>query len=252
MKVLKMVPIGAALFALSLGLSSIAPSVVSARDEDSGTKYEQKILRVAQADRDDRDANSGYLGVQVQRLTAALRRAKGIPETTEGTLVNNVEDQGPADDGGIKRGDVILEVNHQSTPDPSDLVRTVSDLEPGKKVSVLIWREGVTRTLTLKVGSRPEGRDAPPMPPRMPTWDGPGPDDSRDMPDNGRMQIMRRNRDDIERQVRDLQDQVASLRKEVQQLRSDLQQQMNRRDRGRNEDRNRSDDRDQGSDNEGD
>ncbi len=254
MKVLKMVPIGAALFGLSLGLSSIAPSVASARDEDSGTKYEQKVIRIAQADRgNDRDANSGYLGVQVQRLTAALRRAKGIPETTEGTLVNNVEDQSPADDGGIKRGDVILEVNHQSTPDPSDLVQTVGNLEPGRKVSVLIWRDGVTRTLTLTVGSRPEGRDAPPpMPPRMPNWDGPGPGDSRDMPDNGRTLILRRNRDDIERQVRELQDQVASLRKEVQQLRSDLQHQMNHGDRSRDDDRNRSDDRDQDNNNEGD
>jgi len=258
MKVLKMVPVGAALFALSLGLSSIAPSVVSARDEDSGTKYEQKVIRVAQSDRDARDANSGYLGVQVQRLTAALRRAKGIPETTEGTLVNNVEDQSPADDGGVKRGDVILEVNRQSTPDPSDLVRTVGDLEPGRKVSLLIWRDGVTRTLTLTVGSRPEGRDAPPPPPKVPDWGGRGPGDPRDMPDNGRMQIMRRNRDDIERQVRDLQDQVASLRKEIQQLRSDLQLQMNRGYRGRDEDRNRGDDRnrsndrDQNNDNEGD
>src|SRR5467141_3953866 len=114
MKVLKVVPIGAALFALSLGLSSIAPSLASARDEDRGTNYERKLIRVAQEDRDndtDRASDSGYLGVQVQRLTAALRRAKGIPEATEGTLVSNVEDGSPADEAGIKRGDVILEVN---------------------------------------------------------------------------------------------------------------------------------------------
>lgn len=256
MKVLTMVPVGATLFALSLGLSSVAPSVAGARDEDSGTKYGQSVIRAAQADRDnDSDTGSGYLGVQVQRLTAALRRAKGIPETTEGTLVNNVEDQSPADNGGVKRGDVILQVNHQPTADPSDLVQTVGNLEPGRRVSVLIWRDGVTRTLTLTVGSRPEGNDAPPpMPPRNPNWGGPGPGpgDPRDMPDNPRMQILRRNRDDLERQVRDLQDQVASLRREVQKLRSDFQQQMNRRDRNRDDDRKQSNDRDEDNNNEGD
>src|SRR5258706_564200 len=95
MKVLKMMPMGAALLALGLGLVSVVPSPASARDEKSGTNDSWKGVRIVQEDdRDnDRDSNSGYLGVQVQRLTSALRRAKGIPESTEGTLVNNVERQ---------------------------------------------------------------------------------------------------------------------------------------------------------------
>jgi hypothetical protein len=259
MKVLKMVPMGAALLALGLGLVSVAPSPASARDEDQGTTYQRKVIRIAQEDdrdndqNNDRDSNSGYLGVQVQRLTAALRRAKGIPESTEGTLVNNVEDQGPADEGGIKRGDVILQVNHESTPNPSELVRTVQALDPGKKVPVQIWRNGVTRTLTLTVGSRPEGSEMPPMPP-MPSWGGPG--DSRDTPpDQPRMQILRRNRDDLERQIQDLQEQLARLRSEdlarLEREIRDLRQEMGRRDRDRNDDGNRNEDRDRGN-NEGD
>ncbi len=237
MKVLKMVPIGAGLLALGLSLCSVTPSPASARDEDSGTRYERKLIRVAQDDRDsDRDSDSGYLGVQVQRLTAALRRAKGIPESTEGTLVSNVEDQSPADEAGIKRGDVILEVNHESTPGPNDLVQTVSALRPGKRVPVLIWRNGVTRTLTLTVGSRPAGSEMPPMP----NWSGPG---DRGMPDDGRMPLMRRNREEIQNQIRDLQEQLARLRNEVQELRSELRQ-MDRGDRDRGYDRNRNDDRD--------
>ncbi len=191
--------------------------------------------------------------MQVQRLTAALRRAKGIPESMEGTLVSNVEDGSPADDAGIKRGDVILEVNHEATPNPRDLVQTVSGLRPGKRTSVQIWRDGVTRAVTLTVGSRPAGSDVPtpPAPPQMPNWGGPGPGDSRDMPDNGRMQILRRNRDDLARQVQDLQEQLTRLRnedlarleREIRELRSDLRQQMDRKDRDR-DDRNRTEDRD--------
>jgi hypothetical protein len=241
MKVLKIVPMGA-LLALGLGLASVAPSPASARDEDPGT-YQRKVIRVAQED--DRDSNSGYLGVQVQRLTAALRRAKGIPESTEGTLVNNVEDQGPAAEGGIKRGDVILQVNHESTPNPGDLVRTVGGLDPGKKVPVQIWRNGVTRTLTLTVGSRPEGSEMPPTPP-MPSWSGPG--DSRDTPpDQPRVQILRRNRDDLERQIQDLQDQVTRLRNEVR----DLRQQMGLKGRGHDDEGDKNGDQDKDN-NEGD
>jgi hypothetical protein len=261
MKVLKLMPMGAALFALGLGLTSVAPSPARADDEDSGIRSDKNLIRIVQGDRDsdresDRDrestANSGYLGVQVQRLTASLRRAKGIPESTEGTLVNNVEDQSPADDGGIKRGDVILEVNHQPTPNPSDLVQVVSSLEPGKRASVLIWRDGVTRPVNIKVGSRPEGSDmAPPAPPRMPDMGSMG--GVRGMPDDGtRMQILRRNRGDLEREIKDLQDQLSRLRdediarleREVRELRAQVEQSRRGNDRYERDRKNNNNDRD--------
>src|SRR5258705_760644 len=205
MKGFRMVPMGAALLALGLGLSSVVPSLASARDEESGTKAERGFIRIAQEDRDnERDSNSGYLGVQVQRLSASLRRAKGIPEATEGTLVSNVEEGSPADDAGIKRGDVIVSVNRNSTPNPGELVNTVHNLAPGRRIPVQVWRDGVTRTFTLTVGSRPEGSPDTPMPP--PSW-GDRDDSTRDIPNEPRMQILRRNRDDLERQVKELEQQ---------------------------------------------
>ncbi|HYR50997.1 MAG TPA: PDZ domain-containing protein [Candidatus Dormibacteraeota bacterium] len=271
MKVLEMMPIGAAVFALSLGLSSVAPS--PARADDDWGKGDKNLIRIVQEDQDnDRDSDrvsssSGYLGVQVQRLSASLRRAKGIPEATEGSLVSNVEDQSPADDGGIKRGDVILEVNRQSTPSPNDLVRVVRDLEPGRRVPVQIWRDGVTRTVTLTVGTRPAGADAPPRAPEPPDARGDAPDprdvpdvrsvpdvrgmpDMRGMPDGSRMQILRRNRDDLQRQLQDIHEMLSRLRdvdlarleREIQQLRSELQRggALERRNRD-NEERDRGD-----------
>ena len=247
MKLLKWMPLGAALFAMGLGLSSAALTASRADDEDTKGGTEKKVIRVAPPDRAERDSQAGYLGVQVQRLTAALRRAKGIPESTEGTLVNNVEDGSPADNGGIRRGDVILEVNHEATRDPSDLVQLVRDLEPGSKVPVLIWRDGVRKTLNLKVGSRPEGSDTPPTP----GWEGPGGD--RGGPDGGpRMQMFRRNQGDLERQLRDIQEQLSKLRdedlarleREIRDLRADLQRGGildNNRDRDRSDDRDRDD-----------
>ncbi|HEY3156615.1 MAG TPA: PDZ domain-containing protein [Candidatus Eisenbacteria bacterium] len=250
MKLRQWMPLGAALLAMGLGLSSAALSVSRADDEDTKGGTEKKVIRITR-DGEERDAQAGYLGVQVQRLTAALRRAKGIPESTEGTLVNAVEDGSPADNGGVRRGDVILEVNHEATPDPSDLVQLVRDLEPGSKVPVLIWRDGVRKTLNLKVGSRPEGNDAPTPPMPMPGWEGPGGD--RGGPDGGpRMQMFRRNQGDLERQLRDIQEQLSKLRdedlarleREIHDLRSDLQRGGildNNRDRNRSDDRGRDD-----------
>jgi|GEM_PF-2646217 len=239
MKPYRLMSMGTALLALGLGLASVVPSSASARDE-YGTKSERGLSRIAQEDRDnDRDSNSGYLGVQVQRLGAALRRAKGIPESTEGTLVSNVEDGSPADEAGIKRGDVILRVNREETPNPGDLVRTVRGLTPGRRIPVQVWRDGVSRTFTLTVGSRPEGSDMPPMPPR---WRDRG-DTPRD--DEPKI-VLRGNQDDLERQVKELQAELQSLRSEVEQLRSDVNRQHNdRRSRDHDEDNDRNNDRDQ-------
>ena len=273
MKVLRMMPIGAALCALGLGLSSVAPS--PARADDDWGKGDKNLIRIVQEDQDnDRDtdrvsSSSGYLGVQVQRLSASLRRAKGIPESTEGTLVSNVEDQSPADDGGIKRGDVILEVNRQSTPNPNDLVRIVRDLDPGRRVQVQIWRDGVTRTLTLTVGTRPPGADVPPRIPNMepPEVRGDVPDmrgmpEGRRMPDDTRMQILRRNRDELQRQLQVIHENLARLEREIRELRAELQLQrggaLERRDRDNDErdrgdrdrdDRDKTRDQDRGNDN---
>ena len=277
MKVLRMMPIGAALFALGLGLSSVAPS--PARADDDWGKGDKNLIRIVQEDQDnDRDSDrvsssSGYLGVQVQRLSASLRRAKGIPESTDGTLVSNVEDQSPADDGGIKRGDVILEVNRQSTPNPNDLVRIVRDLDPGRRVQVQIWRDGVTRTVTLKVGTRPAGVDVPPPIPNVepPETRGDAPavrsmpdirvmPEGRRMPDDARMENLRRNRDELQRQLRDIHENLARLEREIRELRSELQRggALERRDRDQDKrdrgDRDRDDsdktrDQDRGNDN---
>ena len=217
---------------------------------------QDNIIRVAQDDRDrdrDSDTDSGYLGVQVQRLTAALRRAKGIPESTDGSLVNNVESGGPADDAGIKRGDVILEVNHEATTSPSELVSVVRNLEPGKRVSVRIWRDGVTRTIDIKVGSRPESGSDVPAPPRVPSWESPGA--GRGSDDSDHIVIRGNNRSELERQIKDLQDQLSRLRnedlarleREVRELRSKVEQGQRGRDR---DDRNRNDDRDRDSNDE--
>ena len=245
MKLHSWLPLGAALFAVGLGLSSVALSASRADDEDTRGKAEKRVI-ITRED-EERDSEAGYLGVQVQRLTASLRRAKGIPESTEGTLVNNVEDGSPADRGGIKRGDVILEVNRNATRDPADLVRLVGDLEPGSRVPVLIWRDGLRKTVNLTVGSRPEGSDMP-MPMPAPGWEGSNGD--RGEP---RMQVLRRNQGDFARQLRDIQEQLSKLRDEdlarleraIRDLRSDLQQGgvLDRRDRDRRDDRDNSNDK---------
>ena len=60
----------------------------------------------------------------------------------------------PADQAGIAHGDYLTAVNGQKVSSPAQFCRTVSDLEPGKEVSVTIWREGEEMTRQLVVASQ--------------------------------------------------------------------------------------------------
>jgi membrane-associated protease RseP (regulator of RpoE activity) len=111
---------------------------------------------VGNDDDDSQDAPRGYLGVSVQDVTRELQEAKDLT-TDKGALVSSVSDESPADDAGILRGDVIVQVNKRDVDDASDLVHIVSGLEPGAKVPVVVIRKGARKTLTVTIGKRPAG-----------------------------------------------------------------------------------------------
>jgi serine protease Do len=75
----------------------------------------------------------------------------------KGALVNSVEPGGPAERAGIRKYDVIVEVNGEKINDSNDLKFKVADITPGKKVNIKVVREGKEQTFTVTV----EELDAP-------------------------------------------------------------------------------------------
>ncbi|HEY7491402.1 MAG TPA: DegQ family serine endoprotease [Candidatus Tectomicrobia bacterium] len=88
------------------------------------------------------------LGMEVQDVTPELAQSMGL-QTTEGVLVAGVEDDGPAADAGIRRGDVIIEVNRQrvrNTRDYTEALRKNADAA----ILLLISRGETTLYVALK------------------------------------------------------------------------------------------------------
>lgn len=123
----------------------------SGGDEEDGEEGKTFRYRVERA-----DSKGGYLGVQVQDISRALMKARDL-STDEGALVNRVEDESPADEAGIHRGDVIVEVSREKVEDSSDLVDAVRGLEPGSKVDVVVLRDGLRKTVKVEIAKRPRG-----------------------------------------------------------------------------------------------
>ncbi len=100
----------------------------------------------------------GYLGVSISDLTADLRK---VYRHDKGAVVLNVDDDTPAKKAGLKRGDLIVQVDDTKIEDASDLKNTIGSLPPGKKVTLTIERNGQTKKVTVTLAKFPDRRISP-------------------------------------------------------------------------------------------
>ena len=90
----------------------------------------------------------GWLGVRIQTVNDEMAEALGM-EKAMGALVADVTDGGPAKEGGVEAGDVIIKFDGQDVEQMRDLPRMVAETDVDKAVRVVVFRKG--KTLTLKV-----------------------------------------------------------------------------------------------------
>lgn len=100
----------------------------------------------------------GWLGVSVQDLTEDLAGYFGI-EDNNGALVADVVEASPAEEGGVKEGDVIRSLNGEKIRNVDELLRNVNRAKVGDPVTLEVIRDKKTVTLTVKIGERPSEID---------------------------------------------------------------------------------------------
>jgi serine protease Do len=103
----------------------------------------------------DHTVHRGWLGVRIQAVTDEIAESLGL-DKARGALVASVNDNGPAQTGGIQPGDVILTFDGQAIPDMKQLPRVVAESTVGKSVPVVVWRKKQQTTLQVKVGKLDE------------------------------------------------------------------------------------------------
>lgn len=97
----------------------------------------------------------GWLGMLPGNIDNNMAEALGL-STSEGVLVESVESDSPAEEGGLMVGDVIIELNSEKIIDAQQFRFMVADAGPGAKISLKILRDNRTKTLHFKLGDRSE------------------------------------------------------------------------------------------------
>ncbi len=102
----------------------------------------------------------GFLGVSLQPIDKDLAESFNL-EKTEGALVAEVVKGSPADQAGIKQGDIILEINGIAVRSPSGLKNDVLLKEPGKKITLTVRRNNKNIKIPVVLGSHQEANGTP-------------------------------------------------------------------------------------------
>ena len=102
----------------------------------------------------------GRIGVQIQEVTKEAADSFGL-KTAMGALVNSVEKGGPAEKAGVEPGDIIVKVDGRDVTNSNVLPRIITQVPPGKKVTLTVWRAGQTRELGVVVAEMKDEAPAP-------------------------------------------------------------------------------------------
>lgn len=95
----------------------------------------------------------GWLGVSVRGITPEMAKAYGV-EGTNGAMINDVFKGDPADKAGIKRGDVVVELNGTKIKDANDFVSRVRTLAPNSVARLQVVRKGKKMAFNVRLAER--------------------------------------------------------------------------------------------------
>ena len=95
-----------------------------------------------------------YLGVIIQAVDASLAKALDM-KSPEGAIVSEIHRDTPAEEAGIKEGDVIIRVDDIAIRDNSHLRNVISSSRPGDRRKLKVLRDGKEKTIAVKLGELP-------------------------------------------------------------------------------------------------
>ncbi|NJM47847.1 MAG: PDZ domain-containing protein [Alkalinema sp. RU_4_3] len=114
---------------------------------------------------DSGKANHAFLGIQMVELNAKLRdqinsqpKAGFQVDQDQGVLVARVGQGSPADQGGMKAGDVIESVGGTPIKNSADIQNKLDDSKVGEPLTIVVKRNGNSTTLQVKPGNYPIGK----------------------------------------------------------------------------------------------
>ena len=96
----------------------------------------------------------GHIGARTQPLTAELAPAFGL-DAALGALVVRVDANSPADEAGLRSGDVVLAVGTAAVMSYAEIQNRVAAARKGSQITLKVWRHKAPLTMLVGVAENP-------------------------------------------------------------------------------------------------
>jgi serine protease DegS len=98
----------------------------------------------------------GWLGVEAQELTPQLRESFDLGDV-QGVIIAGVLRNGPADQAGLRPGDIITHINGKVVDNSRTILNVIAQTHPGNSVQLQVVRSGKNISIDATVSERPNG-----------------------------------------------------------------------------------------------
>ena len=115
--------------------------------------------------------NGAYLGVMVEQLSAETAAALHLPGG--GTLIVNVDQDGPACQAGLRSGDIVTAFNGKPVSGPDQFAGMIHSSAPASTVTLTVLRKGRSQDMKVKLGDWKQMAAMSPRPPLSPVGTNP-------------------------------------------------------------------------------
>ena len=101
----------------------------------------------------------GYIGVEPLDITPGMAEDLKMPRA-QGVVISGVYEGGPADEAGVKPGDILIGVGGEAVTDTTTMLNAIAQLKPGSEAQLKLVRgkrnNNAEFNLAVKVGKRPK------------------------------------------------------------------------------------------------
>jgi len=147
---------GGALVDLNGNLIGINTAIASNTGSYAGYGFAIPVNIVAKIVKDlieFKEVQRGYPGMDVKDIDASLAQKLNILDN-HGVVVSGVLTEGPADDAGIKQGDIIIKINNKDVDSKANFDEQIAYMRPGDKAKVVVLRESKEKEYLLTLLSK--------------------------------------------------------------------------------------------------
>lgn len=93
-----------------------------------------------------------YFGIYYREIDDQMAKDQGL-DSPQGIFIENLVEGGSAAKGGIRKGDIILQLGNSPVNRQSELTEFIGQHSPGERVAVKLWRNGKVEEMTITLQS---------------------------------------------------------------------------------------------------